>query len=117
MKSLLLALFPREFKQRQFPRIFSFRIEKGNSGELICITAESYDQASMDDNTLKHPQVSDLVSTGNGLLKLYRIQKGIHARNFYCWIYLFIYTFIQQICIVYIFHVDKILDKEYTLVN
>ena len=29
----------------------------------------------------------------------------------------FIYTFIQQICIVRIFRADKILDKEYALVN
>ena len=35
----------------------------------------------MADSTLKHPKASDLTSTGNDLLKLYRIQKGIHSRN------------------------------------
>lgn len=35
----------------------------------------------MADNTLNHPKASDLTSTGNDLLKLYRIQKGIHSRN------------------------------------
>lgn len=48
---------------------------------LISTLGESYDQASMADTTLKQPGASDLTSTRNKLLKLYRIQKGIHPRN------------------------------------
>lgn len=35
----------------------------------------------MANTTFKHPQASALTSTGNEMLKLYRIQKGIHPRN------------------------------------
>lgn len=67
MKSLSLAMFYRKYKEQCCE--FTY---------LISTPSEFYDQTSMANTTLKHPQASALTSTGNEMLKLYRIQKGIH---------------------------------------